>query len=435
MKNDQKDLSIELKSQAIATKSPRQRVKPTDTSSKTKFNIINIIFWYFYALIPQYRYIQKTTKEQPCRLGLSLRRHSSPNSPKHFSIKGESMDIEFHYYLTGIIADYAGFKKTEVETIAYASQFVDNNETSLKVEDKNSGEVFTNYITQTINILKAKKELMRIYPIYHFIPGDPTDPRANRKDGKMHHLNCTPDNEFANSFLNEACKAPLDTRFYRIGIATHSFVDTWAHQNFVGWYDNFNAIGANALPNIGHADGKHHPDWVGNLWNDERLVEDQVQNNHRFLSAAKALFEIYRDYHVKENTHGDDPVPKWEPLEKILIELCGRSWGGDSNRNKKTRLDDYKDHIQKNGNWNTNYGRNDWLDSAVKTDVRGLRDVDGMLPNVTIFKDKYSWRTDKAKEEEPWYKFQTAVKDHESFALSIMSPHFKKRMGVELGKS
>ena len=90
---------------------------------------------------------------------------------------------------------------------------------------------------------------------------------------------------------------------------------------------------------------------------------------------------------------------------------------------------------KKNGNWNTNYDRNDWLDSAVKTDIRGLRDVDGMLPNVTIFKDKYSWRTDKVKEEEPWYKFQTAVKDHESFALSIMSPHFKKRMGVELGKS
>ena len=71
------------------------------------------------------------------------------------------MDIEFHYYLTGIIADYAGFKKTEVETIAYASQFVDNNETSLKVEYKNSGEVFTNYITQTINIIKYKKEVSR----------------------------------------------------------------------------------------------------------------------------------------------------------------------------------------------------------------------------------------------------------------------------------
>ena len=70
-----------------------------------------------------------------------------------------------------------------------------------------------------MDILKPKKTLMRIYPIFHFVPGDPMTESARRGDGKMHILNTTPDNDIANDMLSSAFKASTDSRPYRIGIA------------------------------------------------------------------------------------------------------------------------------------------------------------------------------------------------------------------------
>ena len=39
------------------------------------------------------------------------------------------MDIEFHYYMTFLIAGKAGFGEEDAFTIAYASQYVDDNDT------------------------------------------------------------------------------------------------------------------------------------------------------------------------------------------------------------------------------------------------------------------------------------------------------------------
>ena len=44
------------------------------------------------------------------------------------------MDIEFHYWITGIIAFEAGFTEEEAKTIAYSSQYVDENDVSIAVQ-------------------------------------------------------------------------------------------------------------------------------------------------------------------------------------------------------------------------------------------------------------------------------------------------------------
>lgn len=38
------------------------------------------------------------------------------------------MNTEFHYYMTGIIAHAAGFTQEEARTIAYASEYTDEND-------------------------------------------------------------------------------------------------------------------------------------------------------------------------------------------------------------------------------------------------------------------------------------------------------------------
>ena len=165
------------------------------------------------------------------------------------------MDIEFHYYMTYLIAAKAGLEPGDALTLAYSSQYVDDNDMIFEI-DNGKASYFQNYISQTMNILKPKQSLMRVYPIFHFIPGDPQAKTAFRKDGCMHWLNTTPDSGNANAMLDLA----LETgNIHRIGIAAHGFVDTWAHQNFIGYYADFNGLAeplASVLPNIGHADAQ-----------------------------------------------------------------------------------------------------------------------------------------------------------------------------------
>ena len=75
-----------------------------------------------------------------------------------------------------------------------------------------------------MNILKPKR-LLRIYPRFYFIPDDT----------------------------------------YCIDITTHADVDSWIHQNFIGYYDENNVMWGSiehAEQNIDHTDAQNNPDWV-----------------------------------------------------------------------------------------------------------------------------------------------------------------------------
>lgn len=316
------------------------------------------------------------------------------------------MEVEFHYYITGIIAHRAGFTEEEASIIAYSSQFVDDNDIILNVKDRMTGEVSSNYISQTMDILKPKMELMRIYPVFHYVPGDPIAVSTRRKDGKMHILNTTPDNDIANNMLSSAFRSSPDVRLYRIGIATHAYVDTWAHQNFAGFKDSFNGNVFNPIPNIGHAEAKHHPDWVGHSWEDDRLVEGKVDNNLRFVSAAKRLFEKYVEY------LGSDA--SWLELENELLIALGRCKRGHQCYGREGRLERYNQIAE----WLPQYDEDIWFNEAIEQRVRLFEDPhEGILSKFTLFKDEYFWKEDVEKEDTHWFRFQVAVKEHQAFAL------------------
>ncbi|MBU8910692.1 MAG: hypothetical protein KOO65_05430 [Desulfobacterales bacterium] len=339
------------------------------------------------------------------------------------------MNTEFHYWFTGLIAKKAGFSDKEASTIAYASEYVDENDVSFRIKNQAGGE-YSNHISQTMNILKPKNKLLRIYPVFHFIPGDPNYRRARRKDGKMHLLNTTPNSENANEIIGEAFKSHKDTRVYRIGIASHSYVDTWAHQNFVGWYDDFNNIGLDLKPDIGHADGEHHPDWISHRWIDNRLVDSEVNNRSRFLSASKALFEKYCEY-IK-NEKQQDNSSEWEKLEPVLADLMGSTYTGNRCKYKNQRLEKYK---KISGEYLPEFDEREWFDEAIKTKVRGMKDSHGEFKEkFTIFEDEYYWHDEDNKEKTDWYRFQEAVKENQRSAIKLLSPTFKK-MGVDLSTS
>src|ERR1700722_458405 len=150
------------------------------------------------------------------------------------------MDIEFHYYMTYLIATRAGFVPAEAEIIAHSAQSVDDNHIQYAVLGDSSG-IYENYISQTMDILKPAKNLYRIYPIFHFIPGVFDAPSAKRSDGRIDRWVTTPDSPVARKMIESAIASENP---YRIGVSAHGYVDTWAHQNFLGRRDSFNDIPA-----------------------------------------------------------------------------------------------------------------------------------------------------------------------------------------------
>ena len=142
------------------------------------------------------------------------------------------MDTEFHYYVTYLIAAKAGFGPDEAEILAYGCQYTDDNNFVVKINPGEKGLEYGNYISQTVNITKPAGELLRIHPLFHFIPGDPVFDRAYRRDGAMHWLNTTPDSGNARQIMDAALESD---NAYRLGIALHAYADTWSHQNFAGY--------------------------------------------------------------------------------------------------------------------------------------------------------------------------------------------------------
>ncbi|HCJ66917.1 MAG TPA: hypothetical protein DHV62_06220 [Elusimicrobia bacterium] len=323
------------------------------------------------------------------------------------------MDIEFHYYITYVIALRSGFKPDEAYIIAYSSQYTDSNSAILEISI-GSPNVYSNYISQTANILKPKKELMRIYPIFHFMPGTTDDIMgnfANRRDGKLHLLNTIPANQNAQRLLQEA----LDSKdLYRIGIATHMYSDTFAHQNFVGYYDSFNSMKGileEAIPDIGHADAKHNPDWPGLLWEDARLVPSQssIDNKKRFLKAAGHLFQVYHNYIGPSSTTSIT----YQNKNSVIAEIDKAIGDYDeTNEQKDNRISRYKSLCRSIIGENfIDYEENAWFNEAIRR-------------KIGFFKWNYEWRGNYKQSH--WFNFQEAVKKHQKAAKNILLNTFQK---------
>ncbi len=323
------------------------------------------------------------------------------------------MNIEFHYYSVFIIAKKAGFSEKDCFTLAYSSQFTDDNTEICRV--KIGKEEYKNYISQTMDILKPKKELMRIYPCFHFFPGDYESNSAMRKDGKLHLLNTTPDSKNVRALLEKA----IETKnLYRIGIALHTYADSFAHQNFVGYYDCFNGMKGvieKLLPNIGHADAKTDPDIPGKIWKDKRLVSKNslIHNTERFLQAAEKIFNYLWNLNNESEMNGLKEKMKNETIQTLKKCYYKEFKRGDYYRRKRMKL------YFKYGNM-VEYDKGKWLSEAVQTEPN-IPEIPASIPEKHFTcknKDNF-FKSD-------WYKFQQAVKQHQQTALEILEPILSK---------
>jgi hypothetical protein len=322
------------------------------------------------------------------------------------------MDIEFHYYITYIIALRAGFKPEDARIIAYSSQYTDDNDMIYEIH-KGHQEEYSNYISQTMDIFNPQKEYMRIYPVFHFMPGTLTEiagDSARRRDGKLHIMNTIPDNLNSRQLLQAAL---YSRNSYSIGIATHMYADTFAHQNFLGFNDGFNemkGIIENLIPNIGHADAKHKPDVSTLIWEDERLIPSlsEIDNKKRFLEATRCIYEKYTNY---LNTPNDSST-----LIAQIDEAIGAYDGSEEDR-----IDRYKNLIGSNF---IEYDKKQWFTEAIDF-VNEEIPYSGVGYNVPRSETEWIWKGNC--KETNWFKFQEAVKTYQWLAMdTVIGPLFAK---------
>lgn len=255
------------------------------------------------------------------------------------------MNVEFHYYSTAFLAVKAGFPLEDATVLAYAGQFVDHHNRTIEIETE--GRTLTAPPTQNYSFWDPDTVADVLAP-FHFLPaGEMTSVRT---DGGVSSWDVRPNSEPAKRLLVEALRTK---NLYRVGLALHTFSDTWAHQNFTARNEAWNRLSPrNRLPSPGHAAAGTSPDLWLEVWDDTRLENPLVNNKLRFADCAAKVYRYLCTYLGKD--FGQDEAAVAGELS-MLIE-AGR--GRDS-------VDERMAEFTRNLDLEP-YDRNRWLDQALE---------------------------------------------------------------------
>lgn len=197
------------------------------------------------------------------------------------------MDIDFHYFATYAAAQFAGFSGSRALTIATSAQMIDENALgeaggsstntpgsafkSIAIKNEKQSATLLDYqIIQTFQAIKdiiTSKSLAykSFWPVFHFLPGNFVSGFDQRYKSKLWNPRpfsayiptkyaehgtsyfpwlTRPYSPMAIALINNCRELIHDPNSdihkyglgdYLVGVTMHVFVDTWAHQDFVGY--------------------------------------------------------------------------------------------------------------------------------------------------------------------------------------------------------
>ena len=304
------------------------------------------------------------------------------------------MDLEFHYYINAIVAKMSGFDCHNSQIIANSSQFVDDNTSSLNILSNSTNKFYTNIITQTFDVTLPLQQLRKIYSCFHFQP--------SAKNAAQFWVTKPASSLSLKIFMS----ALAHGNPYLIGIASHAFCDTYAHQNFIGDSDSFNSpTGLDVPPSFGHMYFGELPDTVATKWHDTR-TNKIIDNNKRFIKAALKLFTIY-SYHnrLKSSIVRRKKIMLYNLLNGTFNQPEYYTLGSELANVKRTNK--YRAFSRRNGNFLTGYdAATSWLDLAAYYCHINAEWI--ARPN---FKNSH------------WYQFQEQAKKYRDLALKIIAQY------------
>lgn len=248
------------------------------------------------------------------------------------------MQIDFHHAVTYICARLAGFSKRESEVIAHSAQYVDDATAAGEVWFDN-GMIFPRTASAHKMLdYKNADELAnhRVWLPFHFLPGNnqelpPTSIPSYDTDEFMRRCVCRPNSPPAQGLMRAVIeRQDRPYALYRLGIAAHVFMDTWAHQGFIGfqhqinvasdlkaedshhkqtfeekfadffkkdWADTKSDVVGAALP-LGHGSVLSYPDRPYLKWSYTNGLGERIERNNPkdFLEAAQQTYQHFRRY-------------------------------------------------------------------------------------------------------------------------------------------
>jgi hypothetical protein len=244
------------------------------------------------------------------------------------------MQRDMHYYATYAMAAAAGIPKEDAETIAYASQYVDDQNDEDLISVREVGGDFcesvvtiptahhpletgifaglghlereaANFVRRKTNHKEGRDDSRLVWVPFHFLPG-------NKGTNYLEKLVCQKDSAIANEMLEHHLGfAQEDFGLVLAGIAAHVYADTFAHFGFAGVTSWLNSID---IDSIQISDGHGHET--------KNYVEGSASKFRRLYGFIENAAHIG---HGGVDTCPDRPFLKWAFRYKQNGHLESRS--------------------------------------------------------------------------------------------------------------
>lgn len=320
------------------------------------------------------------------------------------------MDIDFHYSMTRALAQSAGFQAEDAQDIAYANQYVDDAwdvipaiieglpeaiQGGIVLRSDVFSPVTTAHNDDTVKAGFLNAAQSRTYIPFHFLP------EFEYSGSGDYDYRTRPNGEIARGLMASAVRKVREawddreqrTRYLiKLGIASHSYIDTWAHQDFSGrfraeenavteiehhearkWTRQDGAMlsfKANlfATP-IGHARAGYRPDMPHLTWRyrSPSLGLRERCNPEEFMKAAQAVFIYFAEAAGKGR--------EWSrELEKKVQECIDYAPAGMDETNHSTRKLEIYPQVFRDVHFG--YDRTEWRRKVLEGDLELLATSD-----------------------------------------------------------
>lgn len=288
---------------------------------------------------------------------------------------GIKMNINFHYFVVKTLCRAAGFREEQAQTIAYYSQQVDDfiMDAPVVVEEEPPayliGKQYARKLMNKlwivmphptgIHMLKSlgKKYRHTTLAAFHFIPGNPIT-NLDGQEGSRDKYRCISGNDRKAGLIHQIVRDAVEnvrkdgnrgneTSLMQLGMALHTYADTYAHCGFSGLegWENRAVIEKahnettgkeeipwperevfHQVPPVGHGNAGTAPDLcVCSI--DLRMQKDKddtamsfhiVRDNRQwFMQCAREILNILCD--CLDSVHWEDA--EWRELEGRMLSV------------------------------------------------------------------------------------------------------------------
>ncbi|RNC29664.1 MAG: hypothetical protein AWM53_00281 [Candidatus Dichloromethanomonas elyunquensis] len=355
------------------------------------------------------------------------------------------MQMDLHHTGMYVLCRITGMKSEYAEIAAYASQQVDDATYGHALKFENGGAFRQ---TRTSEKLLSSKNLdvneaLETWLPFHFLPNnldiENAESQICRTNSKV--LKLLLEN------IRESAASPIG--LYRLGIGLHCFADTYTHQDFKGFFDQYNMVTLlsgieekdkikkqiddtverilnNHFPilAVGHGEVLSNPDIPYVKWSYSRGTDIYVIENlrERFIVALEDIYSFLTEF-VKSTPYvqsGIEPKPFDFYKEKFfyVLQYKGNAKERHANwleliRNNYFEFEDH-DEIDRN----LDYDPRLWFRNAVDVIKIPLwrKYLSQMINNCDFYRTRPGFHTSH------WAKYMHAAAEHQFTVLHKILP-------------